>query len=735
MSWFNDQLKLRQQKDDEFLSDALDSIAGAVMGRRLVQALEKDEIAQNALEEIIRFFHFKVKSDPIPPQVKDPEEQMEYRLRPYGISRRTVTLTDKWYKNAVGPMLATFRDDGTAVALIPGKLSGYTYYDHRIGKRIKVNKKTAKNLDEEAICFYKPLPLKSLNIRDLLKYMAEQLSLSDIVIYIGMMAVSAVLGLLSPMFTKWLFGYVLDSQKTRVLLALAGFMVSYSICNLCLSAFKSLISSRITVKQDIAVQAAVMNRMLSLPPTFFKEYSSGELVQRSNYVQSLCRTLMETIGMTGLSSLFSLIYIGQIFSFAPALVVPSLLITLATILISLILTFSQMRITKEKMLESSKTSGLTYAMITGIQKIKLAGAEKRMFSRWAGQYAKEASLEYNPPLFLKLGKTISLAVSLIGGMVLFYLAAKSKVGVANYYAFNTSYGMVSSAFTSLAGIVTTLANIKPTLEMARPILAAEPELAEGKEIITSLSGGIELNNVCFQYEENGPKIIDDLSLKIKAGEYIAIVGKTGCGKTTLIRLLLGFEKPQKGAIYYGGKDINRVDLRSLRRKIGAVMQDGKLFLGDIYSNIVISAPQLTLNDAWEAAKAASVDDDIRAMPMGMHTIISEGQGGISGGQRQRLMIARAIAPKPKILIFDEATSALDNVTQKKVSKAIDALNCTRIVIAHRLSTIQNCDRIIVLDQGRIIEDGTYASLIEKNGFFAELVARQRLDLEQEEVSV
>ena len=265
------------------------------------------------------------------------------------------------------------------------------------------------------------------------------------------------------------------------------------------------------------------------------------------------------------------------------------------------------------------------------------------------------------------------------------------------------------------------------LEMAEPFLKAEPETTQGKEIVTRLSGGIELNHVSFRYSEDGPYILNDLSLKIRPGEYVAVVGRTGCGKSTLVRLLLGFEQPEKGAIYYDGKDMNSLDLPSLRRKIGTVMQDAGLFQGDIYSNIVITAPQLTLDEAWEAAETAGIAEDIRAMPMGMNTLISEGQGGISGGQKQRIMIARAIAPKPKLLIFDEATSALDNKTQKQVSEALDSMGCTRLVIAHRLSTIRHCDRILVLDGGRIIEDGTYDALIEKGGSFAELVERQRMD--------
>ena len=727
MGWFDEQLKTRQQTDNAAFEDALGDIAGAVMGRRLTDALDNQQLANSAIDEILKYYHYKPKNSEEAEQAKTVDEQMEYRLRPFGILRRTVKLEKGWYRHAVGPMLGTLKDSGAAVAMLPGKLSGYSYYDFSTGTKVRLNRKTEQLLDPEAVCFYQPLPLKKLSMGDLLKFMLQQLSVADLVMYVGMMLIVSLLGLLSPLFTKWLFGTVLESESTKVLLALAGFMICYSACRLLVGAFQTLVNSRVGIKQDVAVQAAVIGRVIALPATFFKDYSAGELSQRASYVQALCSTMMNTIGSTGLTSLFSLIYLAQVFAFAPALVVPSLLITAATVVVSLIATFAQMKITKERMLLSSKTSGMTYSMITGIQKIKLAGAEKRMFSRWAKRYAQEASLQYNPPLFLKLSNTIVLAVSLLGTLVLYDLAVKSGVSIENYYAFNAAYGMVSGAFVSLAQIATSIANIKPTLEMAKPIMEAEPETAEGRELATAVRGNIELSHVSFRYNETMPNVVDDLSLKIRAGEYIAIVGATGCGKSTLLRLLLGFETPQKGAIYYDGKDLSRLDVRSVRQKIGTVMQDSRLFVGDIYSNIVISAPQLTLNDAWEAAKLASVDEDIRAMPMGMHTLVSEGQGGISGGQRQRLMIARALAPKPKILMFDEATSALDNVTQKKVSEAIDGLKCTRIVIAHRLSTIRHCDRIIVLKAGKIIEDGNYESLIANKGYFAELIERQRLD--------
>ena len=729
MRWFEEQLRFREETDDANFADALDSMASAVMGRRLTDALDSRETANTAAETILKYYHCRPKREEMPPELTTLEEQMDFRMRPFGIMFRSVELDSGWYHHAVGAMLGTLKEDGTAVALIPGKLAGYYYQDLKTGKKVKLNKKTEQKLDREAVCFYQPLPRRALKVRDLLVFMLEQLSVSDMVLFVGLIAGASLLGLLAPMFTKWLFGTVMESGSAKVLMALAVYMVCYSVCRILFRSFQTLINSRIGTKQSMAVQAAVMNRIMTLPASFFKQYSSGELTQRASYVQSLCSTLFSTIGTTGLTSLFSLIYIAQVFRFAPALVVPSLIITLTTIIVSMVTTFAQMRITKERMELSAATSGMTYAMISGIQKIKLAGAEKRMFSRWSKEYSREAALEFNPPAFLKLSSTITLAVSLLGSLVLYWLAIRSNVSVSDYYAFNTAYGQVAAAFESFAAIATTLANIRPTLDMAKTIMEAEPEMADGKEVIRSLNGRIELNNVTFRYDENMPNVIDGLNLKIRAGEYLAIVGTTGCGKSTLMRLLLGFETPQKGTIFYDKHNITRVDLQSLRRKIGVVMQDSKLFQGDIFSNIIIAAPQLSQKEAWEAAEIASVADDIRAMPMGMNTMICEGQGGISGGQRQRLMIARAVAPKPKILMFDEATSALDNVTQKKVSEAIDSLKCTRIVIAHRLSTIRNADRIIVLDGGKITEEGTYEQLIAKNGFFAELVERQRLDVD------
>ena len=730
MGWFDEQIRARIDSDQAVLEESIEAMAGAVMGRRMSQALNDDrQITADAIGEILRYYH--VKPQEVPDNIRDMNEVLEYLLRPYGIMRRSVNLEKGWYHDAVGAMLGTRRDDGSIVALIPFGINGYRFFDQKSGKSIRLTRRTSELIENEAIAFYKPFPLTKMNLGSLMKYIIQQIAPSDIVMLIVAMAAVTGVGMLTPRLNNLLFSDVLESGSGSALLAMAVYMICVSVSVLLFGSVQSLLTARIGTKLNLSVEAATMMRILSLPATFFKDYSAGELSSRAQHINGLCNQMVSMVLSTGLTSLFSLIYISQIFIYAPALVAPALLVTILTVIVACVQTFAQMKINRQRMELASKESGMSYQLISGIQKIRLSGAESRAFARWGKLYAKEAELYYDPPMFLKISSVITMAVSLIGTLVIYSAAIKSGVSIAEYYAFNAAYGMVSAAFLALTGIVAGAAQIKPVLEMARPILSAEPEVSEDKQVVTRLTGSIELSNVSFRYVEDMPPVLDDLSLRIRPGQYVAIVGKTGCGKSTLMRIMLGFETPQRGAVYYDGRDLKKLDLKSLRRRIGAVMQNGKMFTGDIFSNITISAPWLTLDDAWEAAETAGLADDIRNMPMGMNTLISEGQGGISGGQRQRLLIARAIAPKPRILMFDEATSALDNLTQKQVSEALDRMKCTRIVIAHRLSTIRQCDRIIVLDKGKIVEDGTYEELIALNGAFAELVARQRLDDKEE----
>lgn len=726
MSWFENQIEERRLADQKLLEDSFVKVAGVVLGERGAERAWDDRIiTKNAIDEILKYYHCK----PIDSEdsVIEKEDDLDYALRPHGIMRRDVELAEGWYKDAYGPILAFTKDEKLPVALIPRKLKGYGFTDPRTGQHRKLDGTSAGIFDRDAICFYYPLPQRSLKIQDLILYMRRCISANDFAVVVLVTIVATLVALIMPRIVQALTGPILLSGKKSALVGVALSIVGVLLSSQLIGIVKGLLAGRIGTKISMGVQASMMMRLLSLPASFFRKYSPGELKTRSKSVEALSSYILDMVLNTGLTSLTSLLYVTQIFRFAPALVIPSIIIVLVTVGFSIFSTIVEINYERKRMDLQAKESGMSYGLITGVQKLKLSGSEKRAFAKWLNIYSEEAEVMYNPPMIIKVNSVISTGIVLVSNIVIFYLAIKSGIDQSNFYAFTTAYGMLMGAFMSVSGIALTVAQIKPILEMAEPFLEAAPETADGKEIVTEISGRVEMDHVSFRYDESMPYVLNDLSLKIHPGEYVAVVGKTGCGKSTLVRLLLGFESPEKGAIYYDGKDINSLDLPSLRRRIGTVMQDAGLFQGDIYSNIVITAPDLTLDDAWEAAEKAGIAEDIKAMPMGMHTLVTEGQGGISGGQRQRLMIARAIAPKPKLLIFDEATSALDNKTQKQVSEALDGMGCTRIIIAHRLSTIQHADRIIVLDGGSIIEDGTYEELIEKKGFFAELVERQRLD--------
>ena len=723
MGWFEEQIKLRKQNDQEVFEESIFRMASAVLGEKGAGKLNDHRLqTKEAVDEILKYYHYKPVE--VPEVIKNAEEQMNYALRPHGIMRREVELDEGWQKDAFGPMIVFRKDSGTPQAVFPKLLTGYYYNDGN--RRVTITSSEADQFSRQGLCFYRPLPQKSIGIPDLTAWLWKCISASDIIMFVALTLVVVIVGMIIPQISKLLTGMVLKSGNMTFLWGTACFILGVAVTRQLFQTSKELMMDRLVTKTDLAVESAVMMRVMGLPTTFFRKYTAGELQTRFESVSTLSSLLVSGVFATCITSVASLLYITQIMNITPSLALPALIIILTTTLLSVYISIRQVKISKRQMELAAKENGISFALISGVQKIKLAGAEKRAFSKWATAYAETSGVKYNPPMILKISSAVMQAVLLAGSIVIYYIAVKSRISSSDYIAFSLSYGQVTAAFSALSGIAISVAQINPILEMAEPILKETPEMSDGKEILTSINGGIELNNVYFRYQDNMPYVVDGLSLKIKAGEYIAIVGKTGCGKSTLVRLLLGFEKPERGAIYYDGKDITGIDLQSLRRKIGTVTQDGQLFQGDIYSNITVSAPELSLDEAWEAAEIAGIADDIREMPMQMQTIIAEGQGGISGGQKQRLMIARAIAPKPKILIFDEATSALDNKTQKQVSDALDRLKCTRIVIAHRLSTIKNCDRILLLEDGKVKESGTFDELIALDGAFAELVKRQRL---------
>lgn len=718
MGWFDTQIAERERADEACMAEAFAGLSEALTG--FGGSAAAGRASADAVGDILAYFGVRVGR--VPADATAFVDVLEALVRPRGIMYRKVTLTPGWSHEAAGAMLAR-RSDGTLLALLP-TARGYAYRDHVNGKMVTLGRDDLAGLSEYALLFYRPLPARPLGRRDIHAFIMRSMGPRDATFVALAAAAVTLLGLVLPAASDFAFGPLLAEGPAgaQLLPLLAVLLFSVAIARVMVSAVRALLLVRVGTTCSVQLTAAIMMRVLQLPATFFRNHAAGDLASRVLSVPLMVRTLLDTVLSLGLTLVFSLVYVVQILVVAPALALPALVVVVANVGVCAAVAWWQSRILSERLAARARRAGWEYALIGAMQKIRLAGAERRAFATWASRYADEVHSTYTS----YVGRVAPRAAELVGLLILYGMALASEVSAASFMAFTAAYAMVDAGIAALGQAAMAGLAAGPYLGLLDDVLAVQPETSEQAQAVGRLTGRIELDHVTFGYRDDLPPVIDDLSLKIKPGEYVGIVGRTGCGKSTLLRLLLGFAEPQTGAVYYDGRDLSSLDLRGLRRNIGVVLQDGRLFQGDIYSNIVVSAPWLGMDEAWQAAELAGIADDIRAMPMGMQTLVGEGTGGISGGQRQRIMIARAIVAKPRILMFDEATSALDNVTQRLVSESLDSLRCTRIAIAHRLSTVRNCDRILVLDGGRIAEDGTFEELMERNGLFAELMHRQQI---------
>ena len=445
MGWFGEQIRMRQQSDQEVLEDSFFRMASVVMDKwDSERAEDKRLIAKEAMDDILKYYHRKPVE--IPESITDVNEQLEYALRPAGLMMRDVLLEEGWQNDAFGPMLGYMKDTGATVALLPGMIMGYEFKDPETGKMTRVTRKNASRFARDALCFYQPLPMKKLGIPDLLIYMKNSISKGDLLLIVLATLAVTLVGMIEPQVYQLITGTILKQKRANILNGVAVFLMASAFASQMLSVVRELMMQRLNTKTSQAVEASVMMRILSLPVSFFRKYSSGELSSRAGSVSSLCSMLLNNILSIGLSSLMSLLYIGQIFTFAPALVWPSVIIILATVVLSVTASLVQIGISRKQMQLSAEEAGMSYAVLNGIQKIKLSGSEKRVFARWGRLYAKTARLEYNPPVFLKVNKVLQTAISLIGTVILYYLAVATGVEGSQHYAFSAAYGRVMGAF-------------------------------------------------------------------------------------------------------------------------------------------------------------------------------------------------------------------------------------------------------------------------------------------------
>lgn len=640
---------------------------------------------------------------------------------------RRVVLEPGWYQKDCGIIISSI--DGMPVSCVPRGQDRYIVYHGNSGLKENLTKEIAETIDPRAFTIFRTLPAHSISKKDLIRFCTKSIRKVDLAAVIVLGLVGALIGILLPTLNQKIYDEYIPLGNINQLAQICVVISSFMIGNLFFDIVKKLSEFRISSHVGYDLQNAAYYRIFHLPESFFRQQESADLAQRLAYFSGIANTYITSILISGLGSAFSLVYLFRMFKYSSKLSWMALL--MLCIYGAFVFLVSKSTIKYDAKLEEYKgeASARLYQFLNGIEKIRMAGVEDRASYEYLLPFAEKQSVEIAKNKVSAIGMTLSGSVSVIFSMVFYYVIVRSRISISTggFMAFNSAFGAFSASMLSLIEGFLSVYQTKPVFERVKPILETAQEDDEEKEAPGTLRGEVTLNNVKFSYDKNGTYVLDGIDLTIKQGEYLGIVGSSGCGKSTLLKLLLGFEEPDQGQVCYDGKNLKQLDKREVRKNLGVVLQNGKLIAGSIFDNITITAPNATLKDVEAVIEAVGLKPDIERMPMGVHTVLSENSGTISGGQQQRILIARAIIAHPSILIFDEATSALDNVTQAAVCESLDKMNVTRIVVAHRLSTIKNCDRIIVLQDGKIAEQGTYSSLMEQNGLFHQLAVRQLVD--------
>ena len=689
--------------------------------------------------------------------IKRVKEPIEAIARASQLRLRRILLRGDWWRQDGGPILAYTRQDKHPVALLPVGSNRYELLDpiraglvetdlsdhgnsapiqtgnKSVPKRIPIDQAVACTLDPVAYVFYRPLPEGELNALSFLRFALFGRQ-RDLVTILLTGVAAALLAMLVPQATAVLVDNAIPYGDTTLLAQIGLGLLAAAFGGASFQLAQAIASMRIETSSDASLQAAVWDRLLKLRTSFFRQYSTGDLNSRVSSISGIRRKLSGTALQAIFAGSFSLLNLGLLFYYSPQLAVLALVVAFVVMTVTSISGALLIRKQRPLMTLQGEIYGLLVQLINGVPKLRIAGAEERAFAYWGRKYTKQLRLDLSTQQLEDGVDVFNRVMPTLTSVALFWLAStliesSQAAGVAGlstgtFLAFNVAFGTFIGGATSLSNTLIEVLGVIPLWQRSHPILTAQPEVDANKADPGRLTGAIQVDHATFRYREDGPLILDDVTIAAQPGEFIALVGPSGSGKSTIFRLLLGFETPSSGTVYYDGQDLAGLDVAAVRRQMGVVLQNGRINAGSLFENISGGA-LISLDEAWQAAEMSGLAEDIRnTMPMQMHTIISEGGTNLSGGQRQRLVIARALALSPRILLLDEATSALDNRTQAIVSQSLDQLKVTRLVVAHRLSTIRNADRIYVLEAGRVVQQGSFEELAEQPGLFAKLIQRQ-----------
>ncbi|MFF4469972.1 NHLP bacteriocin export ABC transporter permease/ATPase subunit [Streptomyces sp. NPDC001599] len=651
----------------------------------------------------------------------DPVERIALASR---VRTRSVRLEDRWWRDDVGPLVGHRTLSGAPVALL-WRRGGYVAVHPATGRETPVERANAGEFEPRAVMFYRPLPERRLSPLRLLRFCLAG-TRRDLTSLLLAGLVTVALGALVPIATGRVLGEFVPKAQTGLIVQVCLAVMLSSVVAAAFMLLQNLTILRLEGRIEATLQPAVWDRLLRLPTRFFTERSTGELASAAMGISAI-RRLLAGVGPTvaqsvtvGAMNLGLLLWYSVPMAFAAI----GMLVVVAGVFLGLGLW--QVRWQRRLVKLTNKLNNQAFQTLRGLPKLRVAAAENYAYAAWAERFAHSRELQQRAGRIKNLNAVLGAVYLPLCTLLMFMLLAgpaRGSMSAAEFLTFNASVTMLLTSVTQLTGAFVSGVAALPLFEEIRPVLDATPEVRTASTRPGPLSGAIEARRLSFRYTDDGPLVLDDVSFEVRPGEFVAVVGPSGCGKSTLLRLLIGFDRPLSGSVLYDGQDLAALDQSAVRRQCGVVLQHAQPFTGSIL-DVICGTEPYTPEEAMAAAGMAGLAEDIERMPMGLHTIVS-GSGAVSGGQRQRLMIAQALIRRPRILFFDEATSALDNETQRTVIESTKALNATRIVIAHRLSTVLDADRVIVMEDGKVAQQGPPARLLaDTGGRLHELVRRQ-----------
>ncbi|MFD5447849.1 NHLP bacteriocin export ABC transporter permease/ATPase subunit [Streptomyces sp. NPDC003470] len=651
----------------------------------------------------------------------DPVERIALASR---VRTRAVRLDGRWWRDDVGPLVGHRALSGAPVALL-WRRGGYVAVHPATGRETPVEKANAEEFEPRAVMFYRPLPERRLGPLRLLRFCLRG-TRGDLAGLLLAGLVTVAIGALVPVATGKVLGEFVPKAQTGLIVQVCLAVMLSSVVAAAFTLLQNLTILRLEGRIEATLQPAVWDRLLRLPTRFFTERSTGELASAAMGISAI-RRLLAGVGPTVAQSVtVGAMNLGLLlwFSVPMALAAIGMLVVVAGVFLGLGLW--QVRWQRRLVRLTNKLNNQAFQTLRGLPKLRVAAAENYAYAAWAERFAHSRELQQRAGRIKNLNAVLGAVYLPLCTLLMFMLLAgpaRGSMSAAAFLTFNTSVTMLLTSVTQLTGAFVSAVAALPLFEEIKPVLEAAPEVRTGSTRPGPLSGAIEARRLSFRYSDDGPLVLDDVSFAVRPGEFVAIVGPSGCGKSTLLRLLIGFDRPLSGGVLYDGQDLAALDQSAVRRQCGVVLQHAQPFTGSIL-DVICGTEPYTPEEAMAAAEMAGLAEDIKRMPMGLHTIVS-GSGAVSGGQRQRLMIAQALIRRPRVLFLDEATSALDNETQRTVIESTKALNATRIVIAHRLTTVLDADRVIVMEDGRVAQQGPPAELLaDTSGRLHELVRRQ-----------